>query len=112
GAAHLPEAHPVAGPLDFEGWPRRSVAAQRALGKGGARIVVDTFLPPEWWLRLRHAGVREASQRRARHAAEIVGLAARFGVERAGRWSGATRESAVAIEPRSLGHGLLEGIPS
>jgi hypothetical protein len=39
----------------FQGWPRFSLAAQREKGWWG--ILRDTFLPPEWWLRVRY-GVR------------------------------------------------------
>jgi hypothetical protein len=38
--------------IAFEGWPRYSLAQQR--DKGTWRILHDTFLPPEWWLRLNH----------------------------------------------------------
>jgi hypothetical protein len=36
--------------LEFQGWPRSSLAAQRA--KGSRRILQDTLFPSEWWLRL------------------------------------------------------------
>ncbi len=39
---------------DFAGWPRYSLSQQR--GKSVVRIVKDTWLPPEWWLRL-HRGL-------------------------------------------------------
>jgi hypothetical protein len=38
--------------LDFEGWPRSSLASQRQ--KGWQRILGDTFWPSEWWLRLHY----------------------------------------------------------
>ena len=38
--------------LDFEGWPRSSLASQRQ--KGWQRILGNTFRPSEWWLRLHY----------------------------------------------------------
>ncbi|MFP4345722.1 MAG: nucleotidyltransferase family protein [Anaerolineales bacterium] len=38
----------------FRGWPSASLDQQRRAGKGWGRILGDTFLPPEWWLRLHH----------------------------------------------------------
>jgi len=37
---------------EFQGWPRSSLANQRAKGYG--RILYDTFFPSEWWLRLHY----------------------------------------------------------
>ena len=37
---------------DFAGWPRAPLAQQRA--KGYRRLLADTFLPGEWWLRLHY----------------------------------------------------------
>lgn len=37
---------------DFAGWPRAPLAQQRA--KGYRRLLADTFLPGEWWLRLNY----------------------------------------------------------
>ncbi|MEM7345963.1 MAG: nucleotidyltransferase family protein [Chloroflexota bacterium] len=34
----------------FRGWPRTALSAQR--NKGRSQLLKDTFLPPEWWLRL------------------------------------------------------------
>ncbi len=59
---------------DFAGWPRRSLAAQR--DKGLARILADTWVPPEWWLRLRHGLGAHDSFWRTRwiaHPAEMCG---------------------------------------
>jgi len=36
--------------VEFDGWPRRSLAECRA--RGTRRAWADTFLPGEWWLRL------------------------------------------------------------
>ncbi len=36
--------------LEFDGWPRHSLAAQRHKGLWG--ILHDTFFPSEWWVRL------------------------------------------------------------
>lgn len=38
--------------LDFDGWPRKSLAQQKE--KGTAAILRDTLVPPEWWLRLHY----------------------------------------------------------
>ncbi len=38
--------------LDFQGWPRSSLALQRQ--KGLWRMLDDTFFPPEWWIRLHY----------------------------------------------------------
>ncbi len=35
------------------GWPRQKMAAQK--GRGIRRILRDTFLPPDWWLRIYYA---------------------------------------------------------
>lgn len=56
---------------DFQGWPRFSLAAQRA--KGWRGILRDTLWPPAWWLRL-HCGVawpRPLVWGRLAHIAEI-----------------------------------------
>ncbi len=39
---------------DFAGWPRQSIGDSRRAGKSLTEIVYDTFLPPDWWLRLHH----------------------------------------------------------
>jgi hypothetical protein len=36
--------------LDFAGWPRTSLAQQWSKGLG--QLLIDTFFPGEWWLRL------------------------------------------------------------
>lgn len=59
---------------DFDGWPRHSLAAQR--DKGWARILHDTWLPPEWWLRLHHGLGASDPLWRVRwlsHPAEMLG---------------------------------------
>lgn len=60
--------------LQFQGWPRSSLAAQRE--KGHWRILCDTLFPSEWWLRLRY-GLGSASSlfwyRWVRHPFHIVG---------------------------------------
>jgi hypothetical protein len=38
--------------VEFQGWPRSSLAAQREKGYWG--IFCDSFFPSEWWLRLRY----------------------------------------------------------
>jgi hypothetical protein len=61
--------------LDFYGWPRASVAAQRET-KSLLRIVQDTFLPPKGWLRLRYGLGPDASlvwHRGVRHPVHILG---------------------------------------
>ena len=50
---------PAGAGLDFEGWPRRAIAAQR--GKGWAGIARDTLAPPEWWLRMHYGPGGRAS---------------------------------------------------
>ncbi len=59
---------------DFRGWPRSSLSSQR--DKGYWRILRDTFLPPEWWLRL-HYGLSSAQRilwyRWGQHPLEILG---------------------------------------
>ncbi|MDU9049220.1 MAG: nucleotidyltransferase family protein [Candidatus Electrothrix sp. Rat3] len=37
----------------FTGWPRRKLAKQK--GRGIGPILRDTFLPPDWWLRIYYA---------------------------------------------------------
>jgi hypothetical protein len=63
--------------LDFEGWPRTSIAAQREKGAWG--ILRDTFAPPEWWLRL-YYGLGSAAPllatRWLRHPWHILGWVA------------------------------------
>lgn len=76
------------GPLDFDGWPRQGLAAQRGAGKGLGRIADDTLRPPGWWLRLHHG--LEADRplvwhRWVKHPIEIGGLVARHVGERLGR---------------------------
>ncbi|MFP4396033.1 MAG: nucleotidyltransferase family protein, partial [Anaerolineales bacterium] len=63
--------------LEFEGWPRTSLAAQRE--KGAWRILRDTFAPPAWWLRL-YYGLGSAAPlvvtRWLRHPWHILGWVA------------------------------------
>ena len=59
---------------DFEGWPRYSWAQQRH--KGLVRTLRDTWLPPEWWLRLHYGLDTEEPlwrERWFRHPGEIIG---------------------------------------
>lgn len=61
--------------LDFHGWPRASLAALRE-EKPLSRVVHDTFLPPEGWLRLRSGLGLNAPllwQRWVRHPIHILG---------------------------------------
>ena len=44
---------PAAIGKSFTGWPRRKLAEQK--GRGIRRILRDTFLPPDWWLRIYYA---------------------------------------------------------
>lgn len=70
---------------DFQGWPRASLAAQRA--KGWRGILRDTLWPPEWWLRL-HCGVpptRSLAWGRVAHLLEIGRWAFHLAGERMGR---------------------------
>ncbi|HVC34848.1 MAG TPA: nucleotidyltransferase family protein [Chloroflexota bacterium] len=71
---------------DFRGWPRTAVADQRRVGKGTRRIVVDTFCPSAWWLRLHH-GLGSASPlwwyRWVRHPLEILGWTTQLLCQRA-----------------------------
>jgi hypothetical protein len=73
--ARLPSLDRAGFDLDFHGWPRSSLAAQRE-EKGFARIVWDTFRPPEGWLRLHH-GLSPAAPlfwyRWVRHPLHILG---------------------------------------
>jgi len=63
--------------LDFEGWPRTSIRAQREKGAWG--ILRDTFAPPEWWVRL-YYGLGSAAPlfttRWLRHPWHILGWVA------------------------------------
>jgi hypothetical protein len=52
-AALNPGRPPKGSGLDFAGWPRYPLAAQR--DKGYAAILRDSFYPPEWWLRFYYA---------------------------------------------------------
>jgi len=60
--------------VDFQGWPRSSLSAQRH--KGYWRILQDSFFPSEWWLRL-HYGLESESSlfwyRWVRHPLDILG---------------------------------------
>ena len=44
---------PAAIGKSFTGWPRKKLAEQK--GRGIRRILRDTFLPPDWWLRIYYA---------------------------------------------------------
>lgn len=70
---------------DFQGWPRSSLAAQRK--KGYQRILCDTFLPSEWWLRL-YYGLGSAHPvfwcRWVRHPLHILGWVKQLLLERMG----------------------------
>jgi hypothetical protein len=59
---------------EFEGWPRIPLARQR--DKGFRRILYDTFVPSEWWLRL-HYGLNSAQSlfwyRWVKHPLYILG---------------------------------------
>jgi hypothetical protein len=76
--------------LDFEGWPRYSLARQRQ--KGFRQVIADSFWPSEWWLRL-HYGIRSPLAliwyRWIGHPLQILGLTAQLFQERAG-WRQAT----------------------
>ncbi|HYN89068.1 MAG TPA: hypothetical protein VER55_11080, partial [Ardenticatenaceae bacterium] len=78
---------------EFSGWPRSSLAAQRA--KGYARIVRESFVPSEWWLRM-HYGLGTARPlfwyRWVRHPVEILGWAVHL-----------LRERRVGFAPRLNG---------
>lgn len=71
--------------LEFQGWPRFSLAQQHA--KGYARILYDTFFPSEWWLRL-YYGVGTTRpifwQRWLRHPHHILGFVARYLLSKVG----------------------------
>jgi len=47
------ETAPTGVGASFTGWPRQKMAAQK--GRGIRRIMRDTFLPPDWWLRIYYA---------------------------------------------------------
>lgn len=47
------ENTPSGAGASFTGWPRRKLAAQK--GRTVRLILRDTFLPPEWWLRIYYA---------------------------------------------------------
>ncbi|MEM7342775.1 MAG: nucleotidyltransferase family protein [Chloroflexota bacterium] len=60
---------------EFQGWPRYSMQAQRHKGIWG--ILTDTFLPPEWWLRLYYSLGSARSihwHRWVRHPFHILGF--------------------------------------
>ena len=70
---------------EFKGWPRNRGAALRE--RGTKRILRDTFLPSEWWLRLRYRLGSARSlfwHRWVRHPLHIVGQAVRAALERKG----------------------------
>ncbi|WLE98911.1 MAG: nucleotidyltransferase family protein [Candidatus Electrothrix communis] len=47
------ESRPSGVGKSFTGWPRRKLAEQK--GRGVKLILRDTFLPPDWWLRIYYA---------------------------------------------------------
>lgn len=62
---------------DFDGWPRHAIAEQQ--GKGLIRIVTDTLVPSEWWLRMHYGLSSDAPawrQRWVMHPADILRRAA------------------------------------
>jgi hypothetical protein len=70
--------------LDFHGWPRASLAAQRE-EKGLLRTVRDTLIPPEGWLRLRYGLAPDTPlvwHRWVRHPVHILGHIAELVRER------------------------------
>jgi hypothetical protein len=71
--------------MEFQGWPRAPLATG---GKRGyLRLLRDTLLPSEWWLRLRYAlgsGRSLFWYRWLRHPLYIVGHVARAFLERLG----------------------------
>lgn len=86
-AAPIPQSIPkiVGVGEDFQGWPRASLAAQRA--KGWRGILRDTLWPSEWWLRL-HRGVPPTKPivgARLGHWLEIVQWVSRLVNERTRR---------------------------
>jgi hypothetical protein len=68
---------------DFMGWPRSSLAHQRK--KGYRHLLLDTFLPSEWWLRM-HYGLDSVCPiwwyRWVRHPLEILGWVKQLLLER------------------------------
>lgn len=38
----------------FQGWPQLRLREQKEMGKGFWKILYDTFLPSEWWLRMHY----------------------------------------------------------
>ena len=78
---------------DFRGWPRSSVGHQRRQGKDSRIILLDTFLPSPWWLRL-HYGLSRTSplgwHRWVRHPLEIVGWTTQLARQRVASGSRST----------------------
>jgi hypothetical protein len=71
--------------IEFQGWPRASLGAGSK--QGYLRLLRDTLLPSEWWLRLRYAlgsGRSFFWYRWLRHPLYIVGHVARAFLERLG----------------------------
>lgn len=88
---------------DFQGWPRSSVSSQRE--KGYWRILRDTFLPPEWWLRL-HYGLSNTQPlfwyRWGRHPFEIFGWIKQLLRERVQEFGDQTLRQGVRKQPQFL----------
>lgn len=38
--------------IHFTGWPKVRLKDQKALGKKSHQVLLDTFFPPSWWLRI------------------------------------------------------------
>jgi hypothetical protein len=86
--------------MEFQGWPRAPLGAGRE--QGYLRLLRDTLLPSEWWLRLRYAlgsGRSLFWYRWLRHPLHISGHVARTFLERLG-WP-TPIELAHGPEPKS-----------
>jgi hypothetical protein len=71
--------------LEYRGWPRIPAAGWR--NAGYRRVLRDTLLPPEWWLRLRYRRGSAGSLfwcRWLRHPLHVAGQIARALLERLG----------------------------
>jgi hypothetical protein len=67
---------------EYQGWPRVNRSVWRA--RGGLRVLHDTLLPSEWWLRLRYRLGSSRSlfwYRWIRHPLHILGHVARVAAE-------------------------------
>lgn len=70
---------------EYQGWPRADRSVWRA--KGSLRVLHDTLLPSEWWLRMRYRLGSSRSlfwYRWIRHPLHILGHVARVAAERIG----------------------------